>query len=118
MTSGYVSITQRITGPERIDRYRVRNVCTLHRFCGPHASSTAMPRSCWRAAPSTRPTPLAMGGFCSARAMSTRNDDPTRASRPWDIDRDGFVLSNGAGCVVLEELEHAKAPRRHASTRS
>jgi 3-oxoacyl-[acyl-carrier-protein] synthase II len=50
-----------------------------------------------------------MGGFCSAKAMSTRNDDPTRASRPYDIDRDGFVLSNGAGCVVLEELEHAKA---------
>jgi 3-oxoacyl-[acyl-carrier-protein] synthase II len=54
-------------------------------------------------------TPLAMAGFCSARAMSTRNDDPTGASRPYDIDRDGFVLSNGAGCVVLEELEHAKA---------
>jgi len=52
---------------------------------------------------------LAMGGFCAARAMSTRNDEPTRASRPFDIDRDGFVLSNGAGCVVLEEFEHAKA---------
>ncbi len=54
-------------------------------------------------------TPLAMAGFCSARAMSTRNDDPTAASRPFDVDRDGFVLSNGAGCVVLEELEYAKA---------
>jgi 3-oxoacyl-[acyl-carrier-protein] synthase II len=54
-------------------------------------------------------TPLAMGGFCSSRAMTTRNDDPKGASRPYDIDRDGFVLSNGAGCVVLEELEHAKA---------
>jgi 3-oxoacyl-[acyl-carrier-protein] synthase II len=54
-------------------------------------------------------TPLAMGGFCSARAMSTRNDDPEAASRPFDRDRDGFVLSNGAGCLVLEELEHAKA---------
>jgi 3-oxoacyl-[acyl-carrier-protein] synthase II len=54
-------------------------------------------------------TPLAMAGFCSARAMSTRNDDPTAASRPWDVDRDGFVLSNGAGCVVLEEYEHARA---------
>ncbi|HEX4480859.1 MAG TPA: beta-ketoacyl-ACP synthase II [Rudaea sp.] len=49
-----------------------------------------------------------MGGFCSARAMSTRNDEPTKASRPWDKDRDGFVLSDGAGVVVLEELEHAK----------
>jgi len=54
-------------------------------------------------------TPLAMGGFCSARAMSTRNDDPHGASRPFDRDRDGFVLSNGAGCLILEELEHAKA---------
>jgi 3-oxoacyl-[acyl-carrier-protein] synthase II len=54
-------------------------------------------------------SPLAMGGFCAARAMSTRNDDPTGASRPWDADRDGFVLSNGAGCLVLEELEHARA---------
>lgn len=54
-------------------------------------------------------TPLAMGGFCSAKAMSTRNDDPKAASRPFDIERDGFVLSNGAGCLVLEELEHAKS---------
>ena len=54
-------------------------------------------------------TSLAMAGFCSARAMTTRNDDPGAASRPFDIDRDGFLLSNGAGCVVLEELEHAKA---------
>ncbi len=53
-------------------------------------------------------TGVAMGGFCSARAMSTRNDDPTRASRPWDKDRDGFVLSDGAGVLVLEEYEHAK----------
>lgn len=54
-------------------------------------------------------TPLAMGGFCSARAMTTRNDDPEGASRPFDRDRDGFVLSNGAGCLVLEELGHAQA---------
>ncbi|HET7930029.1 MAG TPA: beta-ketoacyl-ACP synthase II [Rhodanobacteraceae bacterium] len=54
-------------------------------------------------------TPTAIGGFCSAKAMSTRNDDATRASRPWDKDRDGFVLSDGAGILVLEEYEHAKA---------
>jgi 3-oxoacyl-[acyl-carrier-protein] synthase II len=51
----------------------------------------------------------AMGGFASAKALSRRNDDPQRASRPWDKDRDGFVLSDGAGVVVLEELEHALA---------
>lgn len=53
-------------------------------------------------------TPTAMAGFVSAKAMSTRNDDPAAASRPWDEERDGFVLSNGAGIVVLEELQHAR----------
>ena len=53
-------------------------------------------------------SPTAMAGFMSAKAMSTRNDDPEAASRPWDRDRDGFVLSNGAGVVVIEELEHAR----------
>ncbi len=53
-------------------------------------------------------SPVGLGGFCAARALSTRNDDPQRASRPWDKDRDGFVLSDGAGIMVLEEYEHAK----------
>ncbi len=54
-------------------------------------------------------SPTAMGGFASAKALSRRNDNPQAASRPWDKDRDGFVLSDGSGVVVLEELEHAKA---------
>jgi 3-oxoacyl-[acyl-carrier-protein] synthase II len=58
-------------------------------------------------------TPMSVGGFASMRALSTRNHEPERASRPWDKDRDGFVVGEGAGVLVLEELEHAKARGAH-----
>jgi len=58
-------------------------------------------------------TPMGLGAFCAARSLSTRNDNPTAASRPFDKDRDGFVLSEGAGILVLEEYEHAKKRRAH-----
>jgi 3-oxoacyl-[acyl-carrier-protein] synthase II len=54
-------------------------------------------------------TPMGVGGFAAMRALSTRNDDPEKASRPWDKDRDGFVIAEGAGILILEELEHARA---------
>jgi len=54
-------------------------------------------------------SPTSVGGFCAMKAMSTRNDDPTAASRPWDKERDGFVLGDGAGILILEEYEHARA---------
>ena len=108
MTSGYVSIYQHITGPN----VSIVTACATSSHCIgfagrmiEHGDAEVM----LAGGSEYATTPLAMGGFCSAKAMSTRNDDPTRASRPFDIDRDGFVLGNGAGCIVLEELEHAKA---------
>ena len=58
-------------------------------------------------------TPMGVGGFAAMRALSTRNDEPEKASRPWDVARDGFVIGEGAGILVLEELEHAKARGAH-----
>ena len=108
MTSGYVSIMQHITGPN----VSIVTACATSAHCIgfagrmiQHGDAEVMIAGGSEYAT----TPLAIGGFCSAKAMSTRNDDPGSASRPFDIDRDGFVLGNGAGCVVLEELEHAKA---------
>lgn len=108
MTSGQVSILRHITGPN----ISIVTACATSTHCIglagrsiEHGDADVM----LAGGSEFAATPLAMGGFCAARAMSTRNDEPTRASRPFDIDRDGFVLSNGAGCVVLEEFEHAKA---------
>ena len=62
-------------------------------------------------------TPMGVGGFAAMRALSTRNDAPEKASRPWDKDRDGFVVGEGAGILVLEELEYAEKSRRQHSGR-
>jgi len=108
MTSGQASIMHNITGPN----ISIVTACASSTHCiGLAARSIEHGDAEVMLAGGSEyaTTPLAMAGFCSARAMSTRNDDPAGASRPYDIDRDGFVLSNGAGCVVLEELEYAKA---------
>lgn len=108
MASGQVSIMEHITGPN----ISIVTACATSTHCiGLAARSIAHGDADVMLAGGAEygSTPLAMAGFCSARAMSTRNDDPTGASRPYDVDRDGFVLSNGAGTVVLEEYEHARA---------
>ncbi len=108
MTSGQVSIMHHITGPN----ISIVTACATSTHCIGIAGRSIMHGDAdvmLAGGSEYATTPLAMAGFCSARAMTTRNDDPKAASRPFDIDRDGFVLSNGAGCVILEELEHAKA---------
>jgi len=108
MASGLFSMYHRLRGP---------NVAT----CSACATATHAIGEAWRTikmgdaqvmfAGGTEATvvPLGIGGFCAMKAMSTRNDAPERASRPFDTERDGFVMGEGAGVVVLEELEHARA---------
>jgi 3-oxoacyl-[acyl-carrier-protein] synthase II len=107
MISGHVSIKYGFTGPN----LAIVTACTTGLHCIGEASriieygdADVMVAGGSEATIS----PLGVGGFASARALSTRNDDPATASRPWDKDRDGFVLGEGAGVVVLEEYEHAK----------
>ena len=107
MVSGNVSIMYGLTGPN----LSLVTACTT----GTHSIGVAARTIAYGDADvmiaggsEYATSPLAFGGFCSARALSTRNDDPKGASRPWDKDRDGFVLSDGAGALVLEEYEHAK----------
>ena len=108
MISGQVSIIHGITGPN----LSIVTACTTSTHCIGIAARTVMHGDAdvmLAGGAEYATTPLAVAGFCSARAMSTNNDHPEAASRPFDKDRDGFVLSDGAGCVVLEEYEHAKA---------
>ena len=108
MASGMFSMYHKLRGP---------NLAT----CSACATATHAIGEAWRTikmgdakvmfAGGTEATivPIGIGGFCAMRAMSTRNDDPKRSSRPFDKERDGFVMGEGAGVLVLEELEHAKA---------
>lgn len=107
MVSGYVAIQHGFKGPN----LAVATACTT----GTHSIGLAARCIAYNDADvmlaggtECASTPLGMAGFSAARALSTRNDDPERASRPWDKDRDGFVLGDGAGVLVLEELQHAK----------
>lgn len=107
MTSGHLSIKYGFRGPN----LAVATACTTGTHCiGLAARTIAYGDADVMIAGGSEKasTPLGMAGFSAARALSTRNDAPGQASRPWDKDRDGFVLGDGAGCLVLEEYEHAK----------
>ncbi len=108
MVSGHLSIMKGMQGPN----IAVTTACTT----GTHAIGMAGRMIAYGDADvmvaggaEKASTPMGMGGFAAAKALSTRNDEPQKASRPWDKDRDGFVLGDGAGVLVLEEYEHAKA---------
>ncbi len=108
MISGHVSIHHGFTGPN----LAVVTACTTGLHCiGQAARMIEYGDADVMVAGGAESTvsPLGIGGFAAARALSTRNDDPATASRPWDKDRDGFVLGEGGGVMVLEEYEHAKA---------
>lgn len=112
MTSGYISIDLQITGPN----FAAVSACTT----SVHAIGMGMRLiQCGDAdvfvagGSEAGSSPAGMAGFCQARALSQRNDAPEKASRPWDRDRDGFVLGDGAGVLVIEAYEHAKARGAH-----
>ena len=108
MISGFLSIHLGAQGPN----YAIATACTTGTHCIGMAARNIMYDEAdvmIAGGAEMAACGLGMGGFGASRALSTRNDEPARASRPWDKGRDGFVLSDGAGALVLEELEHAKA---------
>ena len=108
MISGHVSIMYGIKGPN----LALVTACTTSTHCIGMAARMIQYGDAdlvYAGGGEYSTTPLGLGGFCAARALSQRNDDPGAASRPWDRDRDGFVLSDGAGCIALEDYEHARA---------
>jgi 3-oxoacyl-[acyl-carrier-protein] synthase II len=107
MISGYITIDLGITGPN----FAIVSACTTATHSigiGARLIQAGDADIYIAGGGEAGSAPAGMAGFCQARALSTRNDDPERASRPWDKDRDGFVLGDGAGVVVIEDLEHAK----------
>ena len=112
MVAGYLSIQYGLRGPN----YALTTACTT----GTHSIGMAARNIAYGEADvmiaggsEMATSGLGLGGFSAARALSTRNDEPQKASRPWDSERDGFVLSDGSGAMVLEEYEHAKARGAH-----
>ncbi|MCC7199360.1 MAG: beta-ketoacyl-ACP synthase II [Gammaproteobacteria bacterium] len=108
MVSGHLSIMHGFTGPN----LSLVTACTTSTHCIGIAMRTIQYGDAdvmIAGGSEAAQTPTAIGGFSQAKALSTRNDDPARASRPWDRDRDGFVMADGAGALVLEELEFARA---------
>jgi len=108
MVAGYASIEMGIAGPS----FATVSACTTAAHSIGVAARLIQAGDCdicLAGGAEAGSSPAGMAGFCQARALSTRNDDPQRASRPWDKDRDGFVLGDGAGVLVLEDYEQAKA---------
>jgi 3-oxoacyl-[acyl-carrier-protein] synthase II len=108
MISGQMSIMYGLKGPN----YALVSACTTGLHCIGDAARLIQygdADAILAGGAECTVSPLGLGGFCAARALSTRNDDPATASRPWDRDRDGFVLGEGAGVMMLEEYEQAKA---------